>query len=498
MSVRNFVTTAILLTILIASGCKSTKKTTEKPVPKPPETTKPTTSSSSKTDCMTFSKAANGEEGKKFHVLYRDYMKQDKLDDAFPLWEKAYKIAPAADGQRAFHFTDGVKIYKYFLTKEGTDEATKQAYRAKIFELYDKRIECLGKEGYVLGRKASAMMYYLNSTPAEIYQTAKKSVELQGTDTEYIVLFPYANAAIDQYKTGQISPAEAREVLNVINRIADTNSSDPNNKYKQKYQEVKAQVEDLYNYTSRSAEGVPALFDCGYYSDKVKAQYPTMPSDRETIEKVLGRLYANGCDESNPLYNEWFAKLKQIRRDEDFSEPVTTTTTSSCPELSDGTKLLKAGDYRGAIDKYKIVLDCPSISQDKKGVIALRIGKIYYGELGDKSNGRKYARKSLEYRSSWAEPYYVIGNMYASSGKDCGSGTGFNSQRTVWVAIDEWKKAKSAEPGSKFADKSQQRINEYTKYMPNQEQCFMRSLTEGSSYTVPCWINQSTRVRYVK
>jgi len=345
-------------------------------------------------------------------------------------------------------------------------------------------------------------MYYLESTPDEIYQTAQKSVSLQGNETEYLVLFPYANAMIDLYKSGKKTPADARAVLAKVQKIANANINDPNQgKYKEKYQTALQQVEDLYAYTSRSAEGLPALFDCNYYIEKTKRDYPTMPSDLDGLENVLGRLYSNGCDESHPFYNKHFATLKQLRKDEmTVIEPPTgggTTKPGESP-LSKGTRCLKAGDNQCAITHYKEVLDSPDYDQNKKAAIALRIAKIYYGELKDKVSARKYARKALQLRPNWGEPYYLIGNMYASSGKDCGSGTGFNSQRTVWVAIDQWKKAISVDPGSSAATKSQTRINEYTQYMPSQEQLFMRSLSKGQSYTVPCWINESTIVRFVK
>ena len=50
------------------------------------------------------------------HTIYRQAIKTNDWDIAFDNWKIAYEIAPAADGKRDYHFTDGAKIYveKYY------------------------------------------------------------------------------------------------------------------------------------------------------------------------------------------------------------------------------------------------------------------------------------------------------------------------------------------------------------------------------------------------
>ena len=87
-----------------------------------------------------------------------------------------------------------------------------------------------------------------------------------------------------------------------------------------------------------------------------------------------------------------------------------------------------------------------------------------------------------------------IGNLYAASGKVCGTGTGFKSQSVVWPAMDMWEKARK-DPES--APKAQKQINKYKEYLPSKQDCFMSGITEeGQNYNVACWINVSTRVRF--
>ena len=61
--------------------------------------------------CGTFADASDPNQAEEFHVLYRQDVKNNP-EAAFENWQKAYEAAPAADGTRDFHFTDGIKIYK--------------------------------------------------------------------------------------------------------------------------------------------------------------------------------------------------------------------------------------------------------------------------------------------------------------------------------------------------------------------------------------------------
>ena len=87
----------------------------------------------------------------------------------------------------------------------------------------------------------------------------------------------------------------------------------------------------------------------------------------------------------------------------------------------------------------------------------------------------------------------LIGKLYASSGPLCGPGTGFDSQVVTWPAIDMFKKAKQVDPS--VATEANKLIDTYTQYMPSKEDIFSRTMKEGSTYKVGCWINRNTTVR---
>lgn len=147
---------------------------------------------------------------------------------------------------------------------------------------------------------------------------------------------------------------------------------------------------------------------------------------------------------------------------------------------------------------YEQKLTDPSIENSRKFAYALNAANIAYSKLGQKIKGRSLARKAAKYNPYSGKPYLVIGKMYAGSGTICsnGVGTGFDAQQVVWAAIDQWKRAIYTEPGSETARAAQDLINRYTQYMPSREDCLRKGLQEGIHYTVGCWINEPTKVRF--
>ena len=101
--------------------------------------------------------------------------------------------------------------------------------------------------------------------------------------------------------------------------------------------------------------------------------------------------------------------------------------------------------------------------------------------------------EATKIRPEWGEPYLYIGRLYASSGKKCGPGTGWESQVVTWVAIDMFQKAKSVDP--EVADKANKLIGQYSQYYPTKEDCFFRQLKAGDPFKVGCWIQRQTTCR---
>ncbi len=471
---------SILVSLIIIYSC--TPKVTE-PIatetPKPKITVPPKEGAS---PCTKWTDVQNTEGIKTAHVLYRDFLKQKQFTEAIPYWEKAYNAAPAADGFRDYHFLDGVKIFEHLLDNE-TNPAKKEEHINRIFGLYDEAAKCYqDKASLYKGLKAFKMYYKFpeKSSQKEKYNLFKEVIDADKEKTADFVINPFTALLLEQITTDGITIEEGRKYAQQIFKIVDHGTKNcKNTKECDRWELVKgyspARLEEL--------EGIENFYPCSYYQEKYTKEYEANPSDCETIELVYSRLKWGKCPASDALLMKLKPEIDRCFPPEVVSGP--STAGPSCAQL------LREANYTESISCYEGKAD-GNPDSERAANYYLTIAKIYYAHLKKFSKARKYARKALEKKPGWGKAHLLIGKLYASSGPLCGPGTGFDSQVVTWVAIDEWNKAKR---DPETAAEASRLISKYQQYMPNKEDIFIRSIKVGDTFTVKCWINQSTKVR---
>ena len=433
--------------------------------------------------CGKFTDSPRESEGLEAHVLYRDLVKAEKYDEAFANWKKAYEIAPAADGQRPFHFTDGRKIYLHKLKNE-TDDAKKKEYKEMVLKLYDEQIQCYGKDGEearLKGRKVFDMYYSLRTPYAVAYPAAKEAAEMAGMDAEYSLLQPYADMAVYLYEKEKIDKAEAREVHTLLNSIADHNIENKN-KYAAQYEATKKGI----NAKFASIEN--DIFDCAYFVEKYRPVYEADPENPEILKSTIATLKRRGCEASEPflaqLEQEWskYAAEENARIQAEFE--------ANNPAFM-GKKLYDEGKYAEAIAKYREALDAET-EDSKKADIYFRIASIQGRKLGQYGQARTNAYNAAKLKEGWGQPYMLIGDLYAKSSRTCGN-DGYTRGLVVLAAIDKYSKAKSID--SSLSSEANKRISTYRPSMPEKGDVFMRG-KDGKTDKIGCWIGETVKVRY--
>jgi hypothetical protein len=231
--------------------------------------------------CETWNDSNLREDAENAHSIYRQALKTDDFKLAFEYWKKTFEIAPAADGLRDYHYMDGIKLYKQKI-KDTTDENLKKEYKANIIRLYEEAVACYEsksiilkcatddcydkKIGYILGRQAYDMFYELRTPYTQTCDVLKKSLDLAGNDSEYIVFAPIANMIVYRFEKGQISAEQAREFYIRVNEIADYNIAN-NKTYSAYYDQAKQSM----NATFTKIES--DIFDCDFFKEKYRAEY---------------------------------------------------------------------------------------------------------------------------------------------------------------------------------------------------------------------------------
>ena len=447
--------------------------------------------------CETWEGSPRQDDAMSAHSIYRDAIKQEDFKLAFENWKVAYELAPAADGKRDYHYTNGVELYKKKLESATTD-ADKQTAKEMIEKLYDQAIACYQnkaitisdcnndacydkKIGYLYGRKAYDLYYFVNAPYAKTYEAAKNAVDISGNDSEYIVFQPYAAVVVDWYQNGKLTAAEARDAYTKLNEIADFNIAKEDN-LTAYFQQAKDAMNAVF------APIVRDIFDCNYFVDKLRPEYDADPDNPDVIKKVLAILKGQGCEPGVALYDELDNKWKQYAAAENAR--IQAEFEANNPGVA-AKSLYDSGDYSGAANKYKEAIEKES-DPERKASYLFSLASIQFRKLDQYSAARNSAREAANLKPGWGRPYMLIGDMYGSSARSCGDA--WEQRLAILAAIDKYSYAKSID--AEVAEEAQERLNKYYSSMPSKDEGFMRGVKEGQSVTVGCWIGESVKVRF--
>lgn len=444
--------------------------------------------------CETWTGKANEDELISAHSVYRQYLKNKQAADlqnlseedfniAFNNWKTAYEGAPAADGQRATHFSDGRMLYMAMHNKTD-DAAKKKEYADIIVRLYDEQIQCYKNEAFLLGRKGYDMFYYLPSfgLSMDTYNTFKKAVEKGGNSTEYIVLDPMGQLMTHFYKNGDISKEEVVEMTEKLTAIAEHNMAN-NQQFGQYYEQGLGAME---NQLDPIADEV---FDCEYFKKKLMPTYEDDKNNIETVKFVYNKLRNQGCDSSDVVVNEVRIQYEKL------AKAINDSLELALRETNPGyyaSILQKEGKYEEAVAKYQEAIEMED-NDDKKAQFYYSIAYIQTWQFSQYSSARENARKAASLKSGWGKPYLLIGDMYAKTSRSCGDGN-WDARLAILAAIEKYAYAKSID--SDVTAEANERIGRYSSSKPEQQDGFMRNLSAGDAVKVNCWIGETVTLRF--
>ncbi|PPK84714.1 hypothetical protein CLV84_3876 [Neolewinella xylanilytica] len=440
--------------------------------------------------CETWVDSPQKEQAENAHVAYRNLVRNKTAEDlaalgeeefnaAFSNWQQAYEIAPAADGQRAFHYQDGRMFYKA-LRQKTEDSAKKQEYTDMIFTLYDQQAQCYPKdEAFLLGRKGSDM-FYLAGYSEEAIEVLEDAIDQAGNDTEYVVLAPLGKLLNYYFKEEVIDNARVRELYDKAVKVADYNIEKEN--YAEYYQAGKDNLEaDVLEFADE-------IFDCAYFKDMLIPKAQENKDSLDILRYIVTKLKAQGCDSTDAdvvmvqnMYDELYAeKAEEYEAERIRLNPAYAASVAYEEErFSDAVDL-----YEAAVEKTD--------DNEKKAQYVYQIAQIQLGKLGQYSSARSNANRAAELNPGWGKPYILIGDLYARMSSGCGDA--WDQRLAVLAAIDKYSYAKSVD--SEVAGDANRRIANYSSSMPIRADAFSRGLEEGARLKVGCGIGETVTLRF--
>lgn len=446
---------------------------------------------------------AGVESAKEKHVIYRDLFKSKKYVEAFPVWEELFATVKLPLPAKTTHFKNGITMYKEFAKAE-KDKAKKKEYIDKMITLYDEMAACLGEkakdrawEGYNI--------YAVRGSSEKAIEVFEKSIELGKDETPNMVLVPMSQLTVYLFQkkhpkfTADYMRALYEQLKGIVEHNIKNNTKD-GEKYETKWKKVEAEFNKIGGQ----------IWGCDFYVGQWKSKFDADKMNMEQNAEIL-KVIKKKCGVDHEFYQEVLAVYKPWKDSVDYEiakanfEKLCNLRKGKFREM-ESRKFKKAGDeekanqYKDeAFDWYEKALDDPSsedceITNEEKGDLAYRVAYHKFGK-GAYGAARSLCNKAASLKPGWGEPYMLIGNMYASSGKRCsgGKGTGWDAQVVAWAAMDMWAKAKSVD--ASVAGQANSKIAKYKKYLPTKGDIFQRGLKEGGSYKIGCWIGVTTKIR---
>jgi tetratricopeptide (TPR) repeat protein len=399
--------------------------------------------------------------------LYREYVKHGNYDYAIGPWNIVFSECPKSTKNI---YIDGTKMLNNFISKE-KDPERKAILMDSLRLVYDQRIKYYKQRGSVLGRKAVDILKHpeYRQDPdivEEAYGYLQESIDILKNKSSVAVVATYMTSSYALYQNDRLTDLQVIENYGVASDILDY-------QLKQKPGDATIlQVKEAtdYNFITSGAPTCESLLE--YFQPK----WDEKKDDLDYLRRAVSFLSALEC-ESDPFY--------ALAAETLYGKDPSAESAYGLAKL-----FLTKEEYSKASDYFMEAIN-NELDESKKGEYYFQLGYITNAQLNQPQKARTYALEAIKLRPDWGEPYILIGDAYAGS-KDCFTDE-FEKTTIYWAAVDKFSKAKAVDVG--VEEKANERISTYQKYYPDIETIFFYSLKEGDSYTVGCWINETTKVR---
>ena len=412
------------------------------------------------------------------YTMFNEFYKQDDYKSALPHWENLYERFPKSSLNL---YIRGAIILEDQLKKASSWEE-KDKILDRLMKLYDKRVKYFDTKGYVLGRKATSWLEYKLNPDRNLegearakalktgYEWVSESISEQGEESEMPVLVLLMQTSYSLFKLGEI-PKETivknyNKCTSIVNKVIQENA-DADRVARAK--EVQPYIETIF--------GKSGAADCETLVNIYEPQFREKGNDIDFLKTMLARLRSARCDKSE-LFSQATEKLYEL-------EPSAEAAFNMAHRFVQLDDLDKAKDY------YKQAME----QETDDALLAsyyYEYAALLYSKDKNYPEARNYAQKALGLKSDYCEALMLIGDIFVAARTSFGKDD-FEKSTVFWVAVDYYNKAKRYED---CAVDAAQKASDYTKYFPNKEEAFFRSLTAGQTYKVGGWINETTKVRF--
>lgn len=401
--------------------------------------------------------------------MYDEYVKHRTLQFAYTPWRYVFDNCPLATINIYVH---GVNIVRYQYDHE-TDEAKKQEWLDLLMRVFDQRIEYFGNEGFVLGRKAVTLFQMQPGEVEKIFELTQRSIELMGESSEAAVLQINFLASAQKLEAGTMELDTLFLVFERAIDIIDENLERGNDKAL--YEAAKTTILALFRPYG-NCETLVRLY---------KPRFDATPDDLYLLRQITGMLESSGCNDSELYY-------LAIRQRQALAPDAETAFMLGRMENSHGNFVEAIRYFRDAAVHFQ--LEDPEGRQEEIFRSYWFMAEISFRQLRQLPQAREFARQAHTTNPADGRPLILMGEMYASSAAECGTDE-FTRKAAFWAAADKFQQAAGVAADLAVKERALQMAETYRQYFPNGEEIFFNGFTQGETYRIECWINETTTIR---
>lgn len=402
--------------------------------------------------------------------LFSEYAKVKNYADAYGPWLDVWKNCPSSSKNI---YILGTNILNWKIG-QATDAAEREELFQMLMKLFDDRTKYFGNDkkmpaAKILAQKAYYYSFYKPEDKATVYPWLKEAITKLGKNADPSHLQQFVLTSHDLYKADNTLAEQFINDYTLADATLSVNSTNKALRNMGDYLTVKQGLDVLF-----AASGVA---DC----EKMNEIFlPNVESNKENLtylESTMKLFKSLRCTE-----NEAYFKAAE------YSHNIKPSAESA---VGLGNMCFSKGNYTGALTYYEEAVNlCTDDTDQADNYFRMALSYFRNNQYG---KAREYCKLSLSKNANSGAPHILLGSIYATA-KVSDDPT---LQKSVyWAAVDQFIKAKNAEPTDVIIEQANKLIRTYSVHFPSTEELFMHPDVEaGKPYYVGGLVNETTTAR---
>ena len=412
--------------------------------------------------------------------MFNQYYKEKKYVEAFPYWYYLFNNAPCVQKRITFNgpyiIKKKLRDINKTLGKDAYNDRLNGGLADTLFMCHELRIKFYGEEGKVKAIWADDMSKLTPKRRAEALSMFHEATTMLGNDMKYDVPKDYVYSAVKQHKVKKLDLDSLFIILDEVTPIIDYNIS----KYTMEGLSEKDSIKGAKWLDTQNSiiNMLKPYLDCEKLVELKQPAYEENKGNATWLKSTVKLLDRGGC-EGEAFYLKCSEQLFSLEPSSSAAIALARSFRKSGNDAKSTSYYIKAADLAtDNNDKFDIYINLAKTSKNAK----------------EYSKVRDYARKALAINPNSGVAYILIGDAYAASATSCSSGE-LGRGGVYLAAVDKYVKARSVDPS--VASEANEKISKYSAYFPLKENVFFLNKKDGDSYSVGCWIGETTTIRTI-